>query len=280
MTYLKQIEDHIDLFPEMPPLSQQLLGYLHDPQVDFTIIKELVQYDPGLTANILKLANSVHFGAAGKVSSLQTALARLGTERILELVLSLTVSSRLKVSLPGYGLQARDLLRHSIWTAVAAQELANLLNMKQVEMIFTVGLLHDLGLLLLDPFIQTERLRFNQAVGAPEASFEQIEQDILGLDHARAGGMILAKWQLTPEIVAGVQGHHQPEQSTQHQDLIYLIHLADMLSLSEGIGTGEYGLQHNVSPHTVKAVGLKKKHLEYVASKTLDKMQELEKILS
>ncbi|MFW6055488.1 MAG: HDOD domain-containing protein, partial [Thermodesulfobacteriota bacterium] len=236
-------------------------------------------YDPGLTANILRLANSVHFGAVRKVNSLQAALTRLGTKKILELVLSLTVSSRLTVSLPGYGLQARDLLRHSIWTAVAAQELANLLDMKQVEMIFTAGLLHDLGLLLLDPFIQKERLRFNQAVDTLEASFEQVEQDILGIDHSRAGGMILAKWQLTPEIVAGVRWHHQPEQATAYQELTLLIHLADMLSLSEGIGTGEYGLQHNVCPQCVKKVGLKKEHLEYVASKTLDKMKELENIL-
>ncbi|MGM0453367.1 MAG: HDOD domain-containing protein [Thermodesulfobacteriota bacterium] len=281
MIYHNQIEQHIDDFPAMPPLSQRLLGYLDDPNVDFRTIGDMVHYDPGLTANVLKLANSVYFGSAQAVSSLQSALVRLGTRQILELVLSLTVSTRLGPSLPGYGLQARELLRHSIWTAVAAQELANLLHMRQVETVFTVGLLHDLGLLLLDPFLQKERVRFNEIFAQQRHSFEQTEMEILGIDHAEAGARILDNWQLSPEIVAGVRWHHEPDRAeSRHRNMIYLIHLADMLALSEGVGTGIYGLQYNVSPESVKAVGLKKRHLEYTASKTLDKMRELEKILN
>ncbi len=280
MIYLNEIEQHIDQFPEMPPLCQNLLGQLRDPDVDFNTIKDLVQYDPGLTANVLKLANSVYFAPAQAVSSLQAALVRLGTQRIFELVLSLSVSDKLVPALPGYGLQAHDLLRHSIWTAVAAQELAELLDMRNVDTVFTIGLLHDLGLLLLDPFIYKEHLRFNQVLEARQTSFEQAEKDILGIDHAQAGARILAKWQLSPEIEAGVRWHHEPEQAVEQKDLINLIHLADMLSLSQGIGTGIYGLQYNVSPGSVKAVGLKKKHIEYAASKTLDRMQALEKILT
>jgi len=281
MTYLNQIEPHIDHFPEMPPLCQSLLGYLNDPDVDFKTIKDLVQYDPGLTANVLKLANSVYFGPTQPVSSLQAALVRLGTQRIFELVLSLSVSDRLVPAMPGYGLQARDLLQHSIWTAVAAQELAELLGMKDVDMVFTIGLLHDLGLLLLDPFIKQEQQQFTKVLEAGETSFEQAEKAILGIDHAQAGARILANWQLSPDIVAAVRWHHEPEEAeTTYRDLICLIHLADMLSLSEGVGTGIYGLQYHVSAETIRAVGLKKKHIEYAASKTLDRMRDLEKILA
>ena len=280
MTYREQIEQHLDSFPEMPPMCQNLLGYLDDPEVDFTTIKDIIQFDPGLTANVLKMANSVHFAAARPINSLQTALARLGTKSIFELILSLTISSRLLDSLPGYGLRANDLLRHSIWTAVASQELGSILGMQHTGMIFTIGLLHDLGLLLLDPFIKTERLSFNNAFEKQEKSFDQAERDILGMDHAEAGARILARWQLGPEVVAGVRWHHQPDQASEYEEIIYLIHLADMLSLSEGIGTGMYGLQFAVSPETVKTLGLRKKHLESAASTTLDKMRELESILT
>ncbi|HMA66348.1 MAG TPA: HDOD domain-containing protein [Desulfosalsimonadaceae bacterium] len=279
MTYRKQIAQHIDRFPEMPPLCRNLLGYLNDPEVDFQTIKGLVQYDPGLTANVLRMANSVYFGPAREVGSLQAALVRLGTRRIFELVLSLSVSDRLVTELPGYGLQARELLRHCIWTAVAAQELAVLLEMRDVDTVFTVGLLHDLGLILLDPFLHEEQKRFNRVLEEQSTSFEQAEKAILGMDHAEAGARVLANWQLGPQIVEGVRWHHEPEQAEAHQELVYLIHLADMLSLSEGIGTGIYGLQYNVSPATIRAVGLKKTHIEVTASKTLDRMRELEEIL-
>ncbi len=280
MTYLEQVEEHIDSFPEMPPLCRNILGYLNDPEVEFKKIKDFVQYDPGLTANVLKLANSVYFGPAQEVNSLQAALVRLGIQRIFELVLSISVSDRLVTALPGYGLRANDLLRHSIWTAVAAQELAEILEMKNVDTVFTVGLLHDMGLILLDPFIREEQARFNRIFDSREVSFEQAERKVLGIDHAEAGSRILDRWQLGGEIVTGVRWHHEPEKAEQYKELVYLVHLADMLSFSQGIGTGIYGLQYNVSSETIKAVGLKKAHIEYTASKTLDRMRELEKIMT
>jgi putative nucleotidyltransferase with HDIG domain len=190
------------------------------------------------------------------------------------------VSGHLVTALPGYGLQARDLLRHSIWTAVAAQELAELLGMKDVDTVFTVGLLHDLGLLLLDPFLQKEQLEFNRLLEENGTeSFVTTERSVLGIDHPQAGARILANWQLAGEIVETVRWHHEPGGAETCRDLINLIHLADMLSLSEGVGTGVYGLQYHVSADAIRAVGLRKKHIEYTASKTLDRMRDLEKIL-
>lgn len=279
MTYLNEIEKHVDQFPDMPPFCQNLIAYLDNPDADFKKITNMVKYDPGLTADILKFANSVHFGAMQKVNSLHSALVRLGTKKVLELVLALSVSSRLIPTLPGYGLMAKDLLKHSIWTAVAAQEFADILNMKQVDMIFTVGLMHDLGKLLLDPFIQMERLQFNKIFKNPIASFEQEERSILGLDHAQVGAKILEKWHLGPEVVTAVRWHHEPDKADEYQDLIYLIHLANMLALAEGIGTGNYGMQYSVYPQAIKILDLKKYHIEYVASRALDKMTEIVDIL-
>ncbi|MFP4451764.1 MAG: HDOD domain-containing protein, partial [Desulfobacterales bacterium] len=208
------------------------------------------------------------------------ALVRLGTQRIFELVLSLGVSPKLITELPGYGLQGSELLRHSIWTAVAAQELAGLLEIKDMDTVFTVGLLHDLGLLLLDPFIERHHEHFADVMKNERIPFDKAERQILGMDHAEAGARVLAGWQLGPEITDSVMWHHDPDRAEKNRSLVYLIHLADMLSLSEGIGTGIYGLHFSVSAEPVRALGLKKNHLEYTASKTLDRMRELENILT
>jgi putative nucleotidyltransferase with HDIG domain len=280
MTFREQIIRHIDAFDQMPPLCQQLLGYLEDPDVDFKTIRDTIQYDPGLTANVLRLANSVYFGAVQEVNSLHAALVRLGTGKIFELVLSLNVSGRLVPALPGYGLEAQELLRHSIWTAVAARELAMLLEVKDVDTVFTAGLLHDLGLILLDPFIAENQDSFATIMDEQSMAFDKAEKEVLGMDHAEAGAMILNNWHLGSNISSAVRWHHAPDQADQYQSLVYLVHLGDMLALSEGVGTGIYGLQFSVSPEPVKALGLKKHHLEYTASKTLDKMRELEAILT
>lgn len=278
MTLNPEIERHLREFPGMPAFSQDLVVYLQDPEADFARVTEMIQYDPGLTANILKMANSVAYGGVRKVDSLRAALPRLGVNRVLEMVLALTVSTRLVTDLPGMGL-GDDLLRHSIFTAVAAGELARLLGMRHTEMAFTIGLMHDLGMVVLDPFVARHKARFDDLFQASDCSFEQVEQEVLGIDHAEAGARILADWRLSDAVVTAVRWHHEPERVEAHRELVDLIHLADILAFSQGIGTGDYGMGFRASSDAISALGLRQKQVEYVASETVDKMRELAGIL-
>lgn len=263
----------------MPAFSQDLVAYLQDPEADFARVTEMIQYDPGLTANILRMANSVAYGGVRKVDSLRAALPRLGINRVLEMVLALTVSTRLVADLPGMGLRGDDLLRHSIFTAVAAGELARLLGMRHTEMAFTIGLLHDLGMVALDPFVAAHKGRLDASFEASDRSFEHVEQEVLGIDHAEAGARILADWGLSDAVVTAVRWHHEPERVEAHRELVNLIHLADILAFSQGIGTGDYGMGYRASSEAIGALGLRQKQVEYVASETVDKMRELAGIL-
>ena len=279
MTFRAHIEQAVAAFPAMPAFSQRLVTYLQDPDADFRKVTELVQYDPGLTANVLKLANSAAYGATRTVDSLRAAIPRLGTTKLLDMVLALTVSRRLLTVLPGYGLERDELLRHSVFTAVAAGELAGLLGMGHGERIFTIALMHDLGTLVLDPFVARHAAELDERTRLLGEPFERAERAVLGMDHAEAGAAVLDAWQLGGEVVAGVRWHHEPEGAGDHRETVYLIHLADLLALSQGIGTGSYGMYHRTSPQAVDGLGLKKRHLEYVSSVTLDRMNELTAIM-
>lgn len=265
----------------MPAMGQKLVTYLRDPEADFGKATEMIQYDPGLTANILKLANSVAFGGVHKVSSVRAALPRLGTQRVLDLVLTAAVARRLVGELPGFDLAGDELLRHSMFTAVAAEELARLLGIKGTETAFTVGLLHDLGILVMDPFVARDKAAFDARFEvAGETSFVAAERELLGIDHAEAGALVLKQWRFGDDMVAGVRWHHEPEQAAGHRELVDLVHLADALALSQGIGTGRYGLGYGASPGAIERLGLKGQHLEYVASATLDKVNELATLMT
>ncbi len=263
----------------MPAFSRDLVVCLQDPEADFTRVTEMIQYDPGLTANILKMANSVAYGGVRKVDSLRAALPRLGIKRVLEMVLALTASSQLVEDLPGMGLRGDDLLQHSIFTAVAAEELARLLDMRHAEMAFTIGLLHDLGMVVLDPFVAENKARFDEAFLASDRSFQHLERELLGIDHAEAGARVLADWRLSEAVVTAIRWHHEPEQAATHRELVNLIHLADILAFSQGIGTGDYGMGYRASSDAISSLGLRQKQVEYVASETVDKMRELADIL-
>lgn len=278
MTYPEKIKQSIEIFPDMPILCRNLLQSLEDPNVDFSHLEEQIQYDPGLTSNVLRLANSAYFGATGSVSSLRVALMRLGIRRVSEVVTALMISPMLLQTLSGYELRTQDLLKHSVWVAVASEELARLKGYRDVKMLFTAGLLHDMGKIILDPFVQEQQkaLLDDQLTD----SFDEREKNYIGMSHSRAGALLLEKWNIPEEITAAAKWHHDPESTTEYMEQVNMVHLADMLGYAEGIGSGIDGMKYKVSPAAHKRLGLKKSDIEYVASLTLDKMNELESLLT
>ncbi len=278
MTYLKKIERRIKEFPEMPAMCRTLLQSLEDPDVDFKQLEEQIQYDPGLTSNVLRLANSAYFGATGTVTSLRVALMRLGTRRVTEVVTAIMVSPMMLRSLSGYDLRSQNLLQHSVWVAVASEELAKLMGYRDVKMLFTAGLLHDMGKIILDPFVWEQRDSLLD--DGLTQSFDEREKEHFGMSHAQAGGALLTKWNIPEEITVTAKWHHDPESVTDYVEQVNMVHLADILGYSEGVGAGIDGMKYRVSPVAHKRLGLKKSDIEYVASVTLDKMNELESLLT
>jgi HD-like signal output (HDOD) protein len=75
---LNDILARVKSFPSMPGAGAKMLSLLEKPDTTVTEIEEILRYDPGLTANVLKLANSAYFGIPSKIGSLKQAVILLG----------------------------------------------------------------------------------------------------------------------------------------------------------------------------------------------------------
>lgn len=122
-TKLKEILAKVDSFPAMPDAGTKLLVLLEEPDTAVSEIEEILRYDPGLTANVLKLANSAYFGIPSKIGSLKQAVILLGLKRLIQLVVASCVSAVMDKSVAGYDLPAGDLWRHSVAVSIAAEAL-------------------------------------------------------------------------------------------------------------------------------------------------------------
>ena len=178
---LNEIRRRIDSYPAMPAMCQHLIKSCEDPDVNFKKLVDEIRYDPGITANILKMANSAYYGSSRRIESLQTAMVRLGLKQISEIVIAHSVADRLVKKLQGYDLRPEELLKHSVWVAIAAEDLANVLHIKPPAMLFTAGLLHDLGKIILDDYILDQREALLKATGKngeDKISFDIVFADI------------------------------------------------------------------------------------------------------
>ncbi|MGD8493417.1 MAG: HDOD domain-containing protein, partial [Desulfobacterales bacterium] len=155
-TKINEIFDKVKSFPTIPGAGARMLSLLEEPDTSVSEIEDILRYDPGLTANILKLANSAYFGLPSKIGSLKQAVILLGLKRLIQLVVASCVSAVMDKSVPGYNLPSGDLWRHSIAVSIAAEALVKGKKRIDAEDVFTPALLHDVGKLILGSFVSEE----------------------------------------------------------------------------------------------------------------------------
>jgi len=271
-----EIVAKVSAVPALPVAATKIINMLHDPQVGIAEAMRVIEYDPGLTSNVLRLANSAYFGRNKEIVSLREAGVRLGLNRVFQLVITSSISAMASQPVRGYGLSPGELLEHAIGVAIAAEQLAEALGKKVPPHAFTTGLLHDLGKMVLGTFVEVDVKPILDVAFQETVSFEVAEQRVLGIDHAEVGGILLETWNLPASIVEGVRMHHNPlEVKGDNTFVTSLVHVADNLCLESGIGMGIDGLHYAPSPGVVEYLRLKPLTCEAVVCRMLTQLDEL-----
>lgn len=271
---LNLILDDVKSFPSMPAAALKLLALLKDDDASSAQIEQVLRYEPGLTANILKLTNSAYFGLPTQVGSIRQAILLLGWKKLIQIVLTSCISAIIDKPVQGYDLPAGDLWRHSIAVSVATETLIKLLKLSVPDDVFTAALLHDVGKMVLGRYVETEIIHMDEEA-MRGLSFEQVERSMFGIDHAEIGAKILRRWSFPTTMINIVRWHHEPDNAPKPDVAIDVVHTADVLCLMAGIGMGREGLQYQPSEMASKRLGLTQKHIEIVASQMLQWANEL-----
>ena len=257
---LSKILLHVESFPSLPKTGIKLMDALNDSDTSLDEIEKILNYDPGLTANFLKLANSPYFGIPSKVHSVKQAIALLGTNRLKQIVLATSTSTVMEKKVPGYKLQPGNLWRHSIIASVIAVQLAKLKKISNTNDIFTSALLHDIGKLVLGRFVEEHFDSINKIVstGVP---FEIAENMILETDHAEIG------------VVNAVRHHHNPDivhNKDVRIDIVFLSNIFCQVIEKNGENPAELS---GISPALKERMGFDLEKLESI-SKQVGKWAE------
>jgi len=271
---LYRIMLEVEAFPGMPATAVKLLPLLDNSDSTAADVESILKYDPGLTANILKLTNSSYFGIPTRISSVKQAIVLLGWKRLLQVVTTICMSPLMKKSVPGYDLRSEELWRHSIAVSVAAEILVKALKIRDADEVFTAALLHDVGKLVLGNFVKKDLEQIETMV-TKGITFDVAESMVLGTNHAEVGGQILHKWSFPAELVNAVQWHHDPESCENGCVLSDIVHVANTLGLMTGFGKVEEGNGLEPVGPVADRLGLKANHLEAMAEQTSDGIKKL-----
>jgi len=197
-----------------------------------------------MTANVMKLVNSSFFGARQSITSVDRAVAYLGLDTLIALVLGHSLFNS-----GGSSDRTLDRLwQHSLETATRARAIAlhEKLPRARVEEAFLGGMLHDVGRVVF-----ATRYATDESADSNDKTVEEISQR-----HAEVGAYLLGLWGFPSHIVAAVALHHTPNlRADTGLDLTVLIHIADRLTRVRG-GQGLPPLELGIEPGLLEALGL------------------------
>ncbi|MHC4400149.1 MAG: HDOD domain-containing protein [Planctomycetota bacterium] len=239
---MRQLFDHVAEISSLPHVAVRICDLVSDPKTRADDLAEVVRCDPSLAMRLMRTVNSAYYGMRQKVSDLKHAVAMVGFEEIRNLALTAYVAPLFQET-SGHGPYTRkDLWNHMIAAGLVAQLIAKSCGRVSPHEAYLAGLLHDLGLILID---QRLHERFCQIVDAltDQTPACEVEARILGFDHAALGGYAVSKWNLPECLCAAVRDHHAlDKRDGPHQLIVDVVMLADFLCHRKGrspLGAGK-----------------------------------------
>jgi HD-like signal output (HDOD) protein len=264
--------------PPLPTASIEVIRLIQNPDVPSVKIAQAIEYDPSLTTNVLRLANSSFFGFPRSVSTVKDALFRLGTNQVFQLVVAATVGKMSQRPVRGYDLSGGDLWDHLVGTAIGAVKLAQALKLDIPSYTFTAALTHDVGKVVLGTFVEVDAESIRKLAYKGKIPFEQAEQLVLGIDHAEVGALLLEHWKLPAYLVKVVRWHHQPEGVSDDPLVVNVVHVANAVCLMAGVGAAMDALSYRPSSHAMAQLGVEMNVLDRIVYQILNELMETRRL--
>jgi len=171
----------------------------------------VIDADQSLTANLLRVANSPVFGVPNRIQSAKQAVVLLGFNEVRSIALSATVFSMFEAAEGETVFNREAFWRHSYLVAHLTRELfTKFPDADNKALYFTAGLLHDIGIVVMDQFFRPEFKDIVETIQQENEMPLRAEGRFMGVNHAAIGAVLLRRWQLPKLLVKVVETHHNP----------------------------------------------------------------------
>jgi len=249
-----------------------------DPESNAVDLKNLIEADPPLTAKILRRANSAFYGMPRKVSDVLDAIMFIGFESVKELAISQAVVDLFQNG----GIHQNGYSRNALWIhCVAVASCAKLIARRELRRngneVYTAGLLHDIGMIVMDQFLKDDFLRMIKAGERDGRDIRLAEEEIFRFCHDDIGGLLLEEWNFPVNIEMAVRQAERPteDQIDQHAETA-MLHIAHFLCHERKLGYLE-PISHDVLMYQrcLWKFGIEERAMEFIMDDVEEQIHQM-----
>jgi putative nucleotidyltransferase with HDIG domain len=208
--------------PILPHVASQVLAMSASDDTNARSLAELLHHDQAIAAHVLRVANTPLYRPRVPLVSLQQAISRLGLATLREIVITVSMQSRM-FNVPRYAREARALWQHAVYTAAYAREIARRCR-RNVEGAFLGGLLHDVSKPVLLLALADLQAQWQEPL--PPA----VVTTAMDVYHTQVGAVLASAWALPPEVCASLVYHHDYSAAPAHPEAAMVTCLADRVA--------------------------------------------------
>jgi len=220
--------------PVLPQIVSAVMKLADDPNASPRAMEAIIERDPALAAKILRVANSSYYGLS-QVNAVGRAVSVLGMNAVRSLVVSIAYQQLISSRPSSACFSRAEFWLHSLATATACRIVGKLKCPVQADDLYGAGLMHDVGMLVLDRFCPQE---FDSAITMAReegVSLTEAEQKVLGFDHLQAGLLLVKRWGLSGVIADTFAYLANPMMIPEECAYVHVVVAADYLASACGL---------------------------------------------
>ena len=240
---INELLDQMGDLPSLPEIFHKAINIIEDPTSNMKDLAGVIKLDQAMSSLILRWANSGYYALNRNIISIEQAITFLGQRTVQNLVLAASISKFMNQPLKGYELDKGELWKRSVGTASGAKLIISDVRPNLAEDAYYAGLFCDVGKLAFQNLLAKVSIDW-EIIG--NISFDSIEQQLFGFDHAAVGAEIIRRWNLSENLAQTIEYHHTPSrvESNDWKVIAYSVHAADAIMMMFGIGTGLDSMQY------------------------------------
>ncbi|MBN2482739.1 MAG: HDOD domain-containing protein [Candidatus Omnitrophica bacterium] len=232
--FISQIED----LPTLPGMYALFREKIYDPKTSANDIARIISSDQAIASKILRIANSAFYGFMRRIDNIPHAIVIIGFNGIHHIVLNTAVLDMFKGNPQIPEFDMAKIWEHSLATATISKIIARRIGYGTGEEMFTAGLLHDIGKVIIYKYLPNEFKKIIRVVKEKNILIKEAETQVLGVDHTQFGSALLKQWNFPESLILTTTYHHEPVLAQDKRKAANIVHLADIICRSLEIGSG------------------------------------------
>ncbi len=258
------VENLVSL-PEVYLKIRQLIDH---PRSNIDDFANVVMLDPGLSARVLKIANSAFFGFAARIETLSRAINLMGISQLHDLVLATSAINAFR-KLPADVINMEDFWRESVHCGVVSRLLATHCNVLDSERLFVMGLLHQVGHLIIYAKQAKEAQEVLRREENESRALYLLEREVLGYDYAQVSAALMHAWKLPESFQITVGMHPEPGRVDSFELETAIIHLARQIVHQHELGSRGIVRELAIDPAAWRVTGLSEDVVEPIRRESM-----------